>query len=99
MSRPLAAIADRPVARHLRNAAPLYPDCRQDPAQAFTLAEPFLACDALCYGARTFDLADSGRRAHLSDRLRFHRASIGDFDQRRRTTPIRASRTIGCEFF
>ncbi len=94
----MAGIADRRLARDLRNAAPLHPDHRQDSSGAHAMAEPFLARHALCHRARADHLADTRRHSQLSDRPRLHRSSLADFDQRRRNAPVCADWEIRCGF-
>ena len=94
---PWPELPTRRLARHLRDAASVDPDRRQDPAGALALAESFLARRALCHRARPDHLADPRRHQDLPDRLRLHRSRLADFDQRRRAAAVCAGRAIGRE--
>ena len=75
---------------HLRHAAPVVPDRRQDPAGPDAVDQPLVARHALRHGARPDHLADPVRRARVSDRFRLHRSRAADPDQRRRRATVRA---------
>ena len=82
--RAVAGPAPRGVERHLRDAAPVDADRRQDPARPEPLGQPRLERDSLRHAPRLDDLADSLRDPGVSDRLRLHRSPAADPDERRR---------------
>ena len=87
------------MARHLRNAASVDPDRRQDSPGPHALAEPFLARRAVRHRARADDLADSRRRpAHSRSTSTSSIIVLRISHQRRRHAGARAGRTLGREF-
>ena len=75
---------------HLRHAAALDPDRRQDPAGPDPVAQPFLARRALCHAARADHVAHSLWRSQLPARVRLSRPCAARLDQRRRQAGGRA---------
>src|SRR5437764_3031580 len=80
--RTVAGAALRSLEGHARYPASVDADRRQDPADANTLAQPFLARGAVCDRARPDHLAHSLSRARVPDRLRLHRSYAPGANQR-----------------
>src|SRR5450631_1902250 len=84
--------------RHVRDAAYVDADCRQDSPGPDATCQSLLACHALPHSARPDDVTHPLRYAHVSNRFRLHRPPALDPDERRVKQTDDASSSFGCRF-
>src|SRR5438876_347287 len=96
--RPLAELAPGGVEGHVRHAAPVDADRREDPDGPEPVDQPLVARHPLPDRPRPDDVSPLARRADVSDRLRLHRPPAPDPEWRGRRADDRAAATPGGGF-